>query len=43
MRKFTKKLCYNIDFIHVDPYNWTANNENNILVNKTIENYLKKV
>jgi len=40
--KFTKKLIYNIDFSMVDPYQWTSNNENNILINKIISNYLRK-
>jgi len=40
--KFTKKMLFGIDFTLVDPYNWTANKENNLLVNKTIENYLRK-
>ena len=26
----------------VDPYQWTSNNENNILINKIISNYLRK-
>ncbi len=40
--KFTKKMLLEIDFTLVDPYNWTANKENNQLVNRTIENYLRK-
>jgi DNA-directed RNA polymerase subunit beta len=40
--KFTKKLLLAIDFTLVDPYNWTASKENNQLVNRTIENYLRK-
>jgi len=40
--KFTKKMLLGIDFTLVDPYNWTASKENNILVNTTIENYLRK-
>jgi len=40
--KFTKKMLFGIDFTLVDPYNWTAHKENNLLVNKTIENYLRK-
>jgi DNA-directed RNA polymerase subunit beta len=40
--KFTKKMLLSIDFTLVDPYNWTASKENNTLVNKTIENYLRK-
>ena len=31
-----------IDFTLIDPYNWTANDANNDLVNKTIENYLRE-
>ena len=40
--KFTKKILLAIDFTLVDPYNWTASKENNLLVNRTIENYLRK-
>ena len=40
--KFTKKLLLSIDFTMIDPYTWTGNKENNELVNKTIENYLRK-
>ena len=40
--KFTKKMLLSIDFTLVDPYNWTANKDNNQLVNRTIENYLRK-
>ena len=40
--KFTKKMLFGIDFTLVDPYNWTANKDNNQLVNRTIENYLRK-
>ncbi len=40
--KFTKKMLLAVDFTLVDPYNWTGNEENNILVNTTIENYLRK-
>jgi len=40
--KFTKKMLLAIDFTLVDPYNWTASKENNSLVNRTIENYLRK-
>ena len=31
-----------IDYTLIDPYNWTASEENNSLVNQTIENYLRK-
>jgi DNA-directed RNA polymerase subunit beta len=40
--KFTKKIILNIDFTMVDPYKWTANEANNILINKIISNYLRK-
>ena len=40
--KFTKKMLLGIDFTLVDPYKWTGSQENNILVNRTIQNYLKK-
>ena len=40
--KFTKKLLLKIDYTLVDPYNWTASEDNNTLVNQTIENYLRK-
>ncbi len=40
--KFTKKMLLSIDYTLIDPYNWTASDENNILVNYTIENYLRK-
>ena len=40
--KFTKKLLLKIDYTLIDPYNWTANEDNNSLVNQTIENYLRK-
>ena len=40
--KFTKKMLLGIDFTLIDPYKWTASKVNNILVNRTIENYLRK-
>ena len=40
--KFTKKMLLSIDYTLIDPYNWTSSDENNILVNYTIENYLRK-
>ena len=40
--KFTKKMLLGVDFTLVDPYNWTGNKDNNILVNTTIENYIRK-
>ena len=40
--KFTKKILLSIDYTLIDPYNWTASDENNTLVNYTIENYLRK-
>ena len=40
--KFTKKIILNLDFTMVDPYKWTSNEENNILINKIISNYLRK-
>ena len=40
--KFTKKMLLGVDFTLVDPYNWTGNNDNNLLVNTTIENYIRK-
>ena len=40
--KFTKKMLVAVDYTLVDPYNWTGTKENNILVNTTIENYLRK-
>jgi len=40
--KFTKKMLLGVDFTLVDPYNWTGNKENNLLVNTTIENYIRK-
>ena len=40
--KFTKKILLSIDFTMVDPYGWTGSRENNELVNKAIENYLRK-
>ena len=40
--KFTKKLLLKIDYTLIDPYNWTASEDNNSLVNQTIENYLRK-
>jgi DNA-directed RNA polymerase subunit beta len=35
-------MLLSIDFTLVDPYKWTGSQENNILVNKTIQNYLRK-
>ena len=35
-------MLLGIDFTLVDPYKWTGSQENNILVNRTIQNYLKK-
>ena len=40
--KFTKKMLLGIDFTLVDPYKWTGSQENNILVNRTIQNFLRK-
>ena len=40
--KFTKKMLLGVDFTLVDPYNWTGNKDNNLLVNTTIENYIRK-
>ncbi|MDA9807916.1 DNA-directed RNA polymerase subunit beta [Flavobacteriales bacterium] len=40
--KFTKKILLGVDFTLVDPYNWTGNKDNNLLVNTTIENYIRK-
>ena len=40
--KFTKKMLLSVDFTLVDPYSWTGNQENNQLVNRTIENYLRR-
>ena len=37
--KFTKKMLLGIDFTLVDPYKWTGSQENNFLVNRTIQNY----
>ena len=35
-------MLLSIDYTLIDPYNWTASDENNTLVNYTIENYLRK-
>jgi DNA-directed RNA polymerase subunit beta len=35
-------MLLGIDFTLVDPYKWTGSQENNTLVNRTIQNYLKK-
>ena len=35
-------MLLKIDYTLIDPYNWTASEENNSLVNQTIENYLRK-
>ena len=40
--KFTKKMLLSVDFTLVDPYSWTGNQDNNQLVNRTIENYLRR-
>ncbi len=40
--KFTKKMLLSIDYTLVDPYSWTGNQANNELVNRTIENYLRR-
>ena len=40
--KFTKKIISGIDFTMVDPNQWTASEQNNLLVNKIISNYLRK-
>ena len=40
--KFTKKILLAVDYTLIDPYSWTANDANNDLVNRTIENYLRK-
>jgi len=35
-------MLLGVDFTLVDPYNWTGNKDNNLLVNTTIENYIRK-
>ena len=40
--KFTKKIILGIDFTMVDPNQWTASEQNNLMVNKIISNYLRK-
>ena len=40
--KFTKKIILAIDFTMVDPNKWTASEQNNLLINKIISNYLRK-
>ena len=40
--KFTKKILLSVDYTMVDPFNWTSNTDHNVLVNNTIENYLRK-
>ena len=40
--KFTKKIILGIDFTMVDPNQWTSSEENNLLINKIISNYLRK-
>ncbi len=40
--KFTKKIILGIDFTMVDPNQWTASEQNNLLVNRIISNYLRK-
>jgi DNA-directed RNA polymerase subunit beta len=35
-------MLLGIDFTLVDPYKWTGSEDNNTLVNRTIENYLRK-
>ena len=40
--KFTKKIILAVDFTMVDPNQWTASEQNNLLVNKIISNYLRK-
>ena len=41
--KFTKKIILGIDFTMVDPNKWTASEQNNLLVNKIISNYLESI
>ncbi|MDG2139380.1 MAG: DNA-directed RNA polymerase subunit beta [Flavobacteriales bacterium] len=40
--KFTKKLIANLDFTMIDPNQWTSSQDNNVLINKIISNYLRK-
>ena len=40
--KFTKKLIANLDFTMIDPNQWTSSQDNNLLINKIISNYLRK-
>jgi DNA-directed RNA polymerase subunit beta len=40
--KFSKKLLLDIDYTMINVEQWTANSDQNKLVNRTIENYLRK-
>ena len=42
MKNLLKKILLAVDYTLIDPYSWTANDANNDLVNRTIENYLRK-
>ena len=40
--KFTKKMLSSLDYTMINPDKWTGSDETNDLVNKTIENFLRR-
>ena len=40
--KFTQKVLMTVDFLSVNPKKWTTNKENNIIVIRIIQGYIKK-
>ena len=40
--KFTQKVLMKVDFLSVNPKKWTTNKENNIIVIRIIQGYIKK-
>ena len=40
--KFTKKMLASLDYTMINPDKWTGSDETNDLVNKTIENFLRR-
>lgn len=40
--KFTQKVLMTVDFLSINPKKWTTNKENNIIVIRIIQGYIKK-
>ena len=40
--KFTQKVLMQVDFLSVDPNKWTTNKDNNQIIIKIIQGYIRK-